>query len=1355
MLHRFVRVMVMASLFLSASYAIYSPLRITTNRDLGVVSIGQVSVALTATGGTNTGYTWTLASGTLPPGINISTIPGNSSQPGLVGVAVCGTGCTAAGGIFNFSLTVTDSDSHTVTEPFEIRISTLTLQDINLPDAFAGVKFSYQFTALNAQGGKASFDAANALPLGLTLSSTGLLSGTVPYPGSYSIKISINDGTDEIYRNFTLNVYQFSVAVGSGAAFCTQTTTVCSAGVLPNAVQGENYTATLTATGGTSPYQFFFNNGNLPNGLSLNNDGSVTGSANSGPGLYGFNVSVEDAAGNTYTKQLSITVLPGGITQNQVTVGTIYDAIVGAGYGSQIPTCCGGIPPFTWSATGLPPGLSLRTGSGVTSDYISPGWAEIWGVPTLAGNYNVTVTVTDANKDQSSLTFPFHVSQMMLAPSPNLPNGTLGTPYSSTFQIIGGTPPYSSVQVTNGALPDGLTFNTTNLATGFFTVSGTPLENGQFFPDIQVKDSAGMPNTLTVDENFGINNGGISINANPPFFITQGTNLAGNQLNACCVASYIWSVASGTPPPEFSLAANGQLSGTLNTPGTYTFLVEAADAASEANPGFKQFTIIVTPITITTNNLPSGNVGTAYSQTLTSTGGTGTLTWSLLPGNYLPPGITLNPSTGQLTGSPTLTGQFYFTVKVVDQDGNSRQPSYGINIYGKGQLAPLSVSSGPNLGTWNTGTDWIGLGINGGSGTYTYSLTSGTLPPGLFLSSQVPGSFAKNQQAGVIGVATVPGTYNFSIKITSTGAGAPYGGTSITVPYQLTISSLNLQDATPPDGFMGVAYNYQFTPIKNQGSVTFSPNCNNRTFCMPPGLSLSASGQLSGTPTQAGSFNLAMNINDGVSSVYTQYNLHIYAVQITTSPVLPNATQNAVYSGATLAATGGTNTSYTFTIIGGGLPAGMGMDSSGNITGTPTSGPGLYSLNVLATDTGNTANAGFLQMSLDVVPASNPASNMRITTTWLQDPVFGNHYGAVGSVCCGGTGPFTWTITGLPTGLTYEPNSNSDTNYAATPGDVQIYGIAEETGTFPVTLTVTDSTNASTSVEFPMHVSVLDEVDASTGNEFGLPGGTLGSAYSTSFHVIGGSGTGYAVATTPNGEMPSGLKFSGLTLSGTPAESGGVNQELVFSDSAKNTLTRSQGIFIADPNEVNLYLNGNGWFGFDLLSVPANTSYSTQFNACCDGPYTWSLPKGSTLPAGLTLNPSTGQISGTTAKATTTTTSTFLIQATNSSNSAQFGVKSYTLTVTPIAISPSGLPNGTIETPYSQTLTATGSKGTLTWSLPFNEGSALPPGLTLNTSTGVISGTPTSAGQYFFTVQVSDTSKNTAFQGYGLNIASK
>jgi hypothetical protein len=1305
-------------------------LTITTNGALGTFPIGQDQVNLNASGGSGQ-YAWSLASGSLPPGINIGVVSFSSpAQPGLVGIAT-------TPGNYSFDLTVNDG-STTQTQPFTMKVTALTLKDPNIPDAFVNASYSYTFTPLNDAGPVTFTVTSPALPNGLNLSADGTLFGTVATAGTYNIDFSIFDGVDTVYRGYQLVVYALNIA-SSGPA----------AGVLPNAAQGSPYSTTLTASGGAGGgYRFALTGGGLPGGFSLSSSGVVSGTTTNGPSVYGFSVTVTDSSSNSYQKTMSIDVVGSTPAQTRINLPPIDDAVVGNTYGWQVPTCCGGTAPFTWTAAGLPPGMSIRSGSGVISDYIAPGGGEIWGLASTPGNYNVTVTVTDAVGASTSLTFPFHVSVLNAVPY-GLPPGTINAPYSTTFEILGGTPPYSVAQIENssynGFLPLGLTLNTAAAATGNFTVSGTPLENGNqngdYDPVFKITDGSVAPNTLVRNNYFTINNvaGGISINNNLDLgSVTVGRNYS-NQLTACCVANYIWSVTGGSLPAGVTLSASGLLSGAPTTAGTYTFLIKAADAAGAASPGYRQFTLNVTPISITTNSLPYGNVGAAYGGAsgvaFAATGGTGALAWTVNNFSYLPPGLTL-AANGALSGTPTATGQYYFGVTVTDANHSTSTAFFSVNIYAAGALPPVAIAMGPDLGTWHIGTDWVALSANGGNGTYTWSLVSGSLPPGLALRADVPSFFTANQQAGLIGVATTPGTYNFTLSVTS--AGQP----PVSQAFTIKISKLDLQDATPPDAFVDHAFSYTFTPIDNAGAVTFAVNVNNSTNgAMPPGLSLSSAGVLSGTPTTAGVYVIGMSIFDGVDTQYVQYNLYVYAVDITTAGVLPNGTQNGSYS-TNLAASGGAG-GYVWT-VNCCLPPGLTLSTGGAITGNITGGPGNYTFAVTATDSNHVSSSKY--MALDVV--GSPIAPMRITNLTWNDPVLGDHYGNVQSVCCGGTAPFTWSVTGLPPGLTTEPNSNSFLQYPSAPGGVQIYGVAQQAGTFNVQYTVTDATGASSSVTVPLHVSVLDVNLPDQYSAYNLPNGTIDVPYTATFRVLGGSGP-YSFTRTID-ELPDGLAVnsSTLTVSGTPLENGSNFNApgFLFADSSGNTLFRYESIQI-NGGTSTIGVNSNGFYGFNLGSTPVGAPYSTQFSACCVPSYVWSVASGSTLPPGLSLSAS-GQLSGT---PTTVGTYSFLIDAADATNTANAGVKSFVLVVTPISVTTPSLPYGDVGTPYSASLTATGNSGTLTWTQIFPQGSQLPPGLTLSAA-GTISGTPTSAGAYNIIVQAADTSGNVAIRSYGITI---
>ena len=161
-----------------------------------------------------------------------------------------------------------------------------------------------------------------------------------------------------------------------------------------------------------------------------------------------------------------------------------------------------------------------------------------------------------------------------------------------------------------------------------------------------------------------------------------------------------------------------------------------------------------------------------------------------------------------------------------------------------------------------------------------------------------------------------------------------------------------------------------------------------------------------------------------------------------------------------------------------------------------------------------------------------------------------------------------------------------------------------------------------------------------------------------------------------------------------------------------------------------------------LPNATLNQAYSQQLTATGGTlPYAYALSAGA-LPAGLTLS-GTGLISG-----TPTASGTFNFSVTVTDAKGCAATIAYTLVVddnlcggVTISVTPAVVPSGVVNTPYSVTLTATGGTGPYTWSIAAG---ALPAGLTLGGASGVISGTPTTAGASTFTVSVVDANQCSA-----------
>ena len=316
------------------------------------------SQMLTATGGT-TPYTWTIASGTLPAGLTLSS-----------NGVISGTPATA-GGPTAITFKVTDANSLTATQSLSITIITPpSITTNSLPAWTVGVVYSQ---TLGATGGTAPYTwaiTASALPAGLSLSSRGVISGTPTTAGGpTSVTLQVTDSTSKTANK------SLSITINAAPSITT--------GSLPNGTVGISYSQTLSVTAGTSPYNWSITSGSLPAGLSLSSSGVVSGTPTSAGGPTSITFQVTDLTSATAMKSLSITIA----TPLSISTSSLPNGTMGTAY-SQTLTATGGTSPYSWTiASGtLPAGLTLSS-SGVIS-----------GTPTAAGGpTSVTFKVTDAN----------------------------------------------------------------------------------------------------------------------------------------------------------------------------------------------------------------------------------------------------------------------------------------------------------------------------------------------------------------------------------------------------------------------------------------------------------------------------------------------------------------------------------------------------------------------------------------------------------------------------------------------------------------------------------------------------------------------------------------------------------------------------------------------------------------------------------------------------------------------------------------------------------------------------------------------------------------------------------------------
>ncbi len=430
------------------------------------------------------------------------------------------------------------------------------------------------------------------------------------------------------------------------------------------------------------------------------------------------------------SNEVTFTILP----QLTIVTATLPPLTPGANYTAAL-SASGGVPPYRWSPNGaFPVGFSLNDAGTIS------------GFAATSDPVTFNVKVTDATNVSVTKAFIATAEPPALRiTTAELAGGRVGQAYLARVEAAGGAPPYRW-SVTQGSLPAGL-----NLDSASGTVSGTPAVPGTAEFAVEARDAANR----TVSRRFSV-----AVVAAPPAALTIVTpaslppGAAGQAYNQVLTASggtspYRWAVKSGDAAGLSLGASTGTLEG-VPRGGAYTFEVQVTDSRSET--AARTFTLTVgTSLTIGTGAvLPAGIVGADYSQDFTVTGGIAPYIWTLTGGAV--PGLSFDPATAILSGTPTSPGSFQLSLRVRDTTGATAARTFSLAV----TTAALSFTSAGAIPDAKLTEPY----------THTISATGG-LPPYTWVASGLPDGLAIGTGTGIIsGTPALAGEYLFTVRVT-------------------------------------------------------------------------------------------------------------------------------------------------------------------------------------------------------------------------------------------------------------------------------------------------------------------------------------------------------------------------------------------------------------------------------------------------------------------------------------------------------------------------------------------------------------------------------------------------------------
>jgi len=350
-------------------------------------------------------------------------------------------------------------------------------ESYNPPIGETGKGYSFQFNGAGGCGPALPYQykvLAGSLPPGLSLSSSGLVSGTPTVGGGWSFWVELSDENPPSQSWCVVSSAQreFSITVVEGLNINQNT-------LSPKATfLNEPYSVQLSASGGGSQV-WSIKSGSLPAGMGLSSNGLISGTPTA-TGDFTFVVQVTDT-NRTDTETYTLSV----VERLKIAAPASAAGEIGVPYALALKST-GGRPAVTWS---LPQG-TLPTGL-----VLNPATGEITGTPTVAGAYPLKVQVADTLGLTATVDVPLKVAARLAVVKKPLPAPKVGKLYKAKLKATGGVGPlkWNILGGKPGFLPAGIKFNA---KTGAF--SGTPTKTGVYRLRMQVVDKLGIKSAIGI-----------------------------------------------------------------------------------------------------------------------------------------------------------------------------------------------------------------------------------------------------------------------------------------------------------------------------------------------------------------------------------------------------------------------------------------------------------------------------------------------------------------------------------------------------------------------------------------------------------------------------------------------------------------------------------------------------------------------------------------------------------------------------------------------------------------------------------------------------------------------------------------